>query len=161
MCLTSAFRYEFVHKLTEDFPDKRFSLNGGVQSMSQAKELLDENSSLFGVMIGRAAYNHTSILSQIDTLIFDEPESSVPKRGDVMTQYLEYCSEYGGSYKTSVLIKPLTGMTYGGLGSSRYRNLLHQADLKVAERNTDLNQVVTKAMSTMPIGFWDEPFASA
>ena len=48
-------RYEYVGALLRDFPHLTFSINGGITSLHQAQQLLEEG--VHGVMIGRAAYN--------------------------------------------------------------------------------------------------------
>ncbi|MFN4128858.1 MAG: tRNA dihydrouridine(20/20a) synthase DusA [Paracoccaceae bacterium] len=47
--------YPLVLRMKRDFPDLTICINGGVSTLAQAKELLDQG--LDGVMIGRAAYH--------------------------------------------------------------------------------------------------------
>lgn len=59
--------YDLVHAMKARFPALHLSLNGGVDSLDQARALLDAG--LDGVMIGRAAYHTTyDILAGADQL---------------------------------------------------------------------------------------------
>lgn len=59
--------YDLVHDMKTAFPDLHLSINGGISSLSEAKEHLDRG--LDGVMIGRAAYHQPA-----DVLCFVDPE---------------------------------------------------------------------------------------
>ena len=48
--------YHKVYKLQTDFPDLRFTLNGGLKTFKQFDEVLAPEKKLEGAMIGRAAY---------------------------------------------------------------------------------------------------------
>ncbi|GLE08321.1 hypothetical protein PINS_up019386 [Pythium insidiosum] len=74
-------RYDWVYRLKDDFPHLRFTLNGGVQSIQHAKQLLDATR-LDGVMIGRAAYYTPWNFRDADRLLFGEarnPNLSRPR----------------------------------------------------------------------------------
>lgn len=47
-------KYDYVRRLVQDYPDLTFSLNGGVDTLSETTEELDACPGLAGVMIGRA-----------------------------------------------------------------------------------------------------------
>lgn len=47
--------YALVHQMKRDFPEFVICINGGISTLAQAKDLLDQG--LDGVMIGRAAYH--------------------------------------------------------------------------------------------------------
>ena len=112
-------KYEFVYRLKADFPDLFFTLNGGVQSVLEAKQLL-ENSNLDGVMIGRAAYNAPWSLRDADRLIFNEQNPNFSRR-EIIEKYLDYAEalqdKWGAQKKekayampTSTLMKPLLNL---------------------------------------------------
>lgn len=149
-----------MDKLTEDFPDKQFSLNGGVKTIDQARDLLEENDKLYGVMIGRSACNDIAMLGEVDAKIYGCAERSLSRR-EVIDQYLEYCHDFASDEKTSVLVKPLSGIAFGAHGSSRFRQRLHQADLKMSERNEDIDAVVRVAMQTISDDYWDLPIGQS
>lgn len=67
-------RYAWVFALRRDFPHLEFSLNGGIQSLEEVRDVLahrEGDAGVHGVMVGRAAY-HTpwQALAQADTLVF-------------------------------------------------------------------------------------------
>ena len=49
-------QYDRVYKLMEDFSDLKFTINGGIKTLEQAKTLLTEHPNLEGCMLGRTAY---------------------------------------------------------------------------------------------------------
>ena len=111
--------YDFVYRLKQDFPQFQFYLNGGVQSIQHAKQLLDENK-VDGVMVGRAAYNTPWNFRDADRLIFDSENPGLSRR-QIIANYLDYAEsmqeKWGkvkskGSYAmpTSALIKPLLNL---------------------------------------------------
>ena len=64
--------YPLVMEMKSAFPELHLSLNGGVTSLDQARDLLDQG--LDGVMIGRSAYHEPwSILGAADQAIFGAP----------------------------------------------------------------------------------------
>lgn len=108
-------QYHIVDDLRRDFPDMQFTLNGGVQSLEHAQDLLrqthDPDSGtppLRGIMIGRAAYHQPWMLARADS-IFCAAENARDCRGcgyvrekdgrvdgartrlTVLERYLEYC----------------------------------------------------------------------
>jgi len=63
--------YELVYRMKELFPNLHISLNGGIQSLQEAKVHLDNG--IDGIMIGRAAYQKPGeILIDVDNYIFNE-----------------------------------------------------------------------------------------
>ena len=127
-----------------------------MKTIDQARELLDGNPRLYGVMIGRSACNDVAMLGEVDSKIYGEDPVRLTRR-EVIDQYLDYCHDSARDEKTSVLVKPLSGLAFGAHGSSKYRQRLHQADLKMSERNEDINTVVRTAMATISDDFWDIP----
>lgn len=106
---------EVVYNLVEDFPELKFTLNGGITSFEAAKEHLK---SVHGVMIGREAYRNPWYFSQADELFYgDKRASSWPTRRAVINEYLRYAEqaqtdELFGS-NTCNIIKPLHNVFNG------------------------------------------------
>ena len=55
--------YLIGSKIKQLFPDLELIINGGINSLETTKSMLDWAD---GVMLGRAAYHHPRILSEID-----------------------------------------------------------------------------------------------
>eukprot|EP00562_Extubocellulus_spinifer_P000739 CAMPEP_0178481312 /NCGR_PEP_ID=MMETSP0696-20121128/6147_1 /TAXON_ID=265572 /ORGANISM="Extubocellulus spinifer, Strain CCMP396" /LENGTH=542 /DNA_ID=CAMNT_0020108781 /DNA_START=219 /DNA_END=1847 /DNA_ORIENTATION=+ len=71
-------KYDYVRRLVQDYPQLSFSLNGGVDTLSGAKEELDECPGLAGVMIGRAwAANPWSFACSDSILYGDKGQGEV------------------------------------------------------------------------------------
>ncbi len=82
-------RYDVVYQLVRDFPQLRFTLNGGIKSLEEARAHLQRGVS--GVMIGREACANPWMLATADQQIFGEPcpTASVTRRS-VLLQYRDY-----------------------------------------------------------------------
>lgn len=69
--------YPLVHQMTQEFPGMHLSINGGINSLAEARAQLDAG--LDGVMIGRAAYHSPwDILGNADALWGDAPPCADP-----------------------------------------------------------------------------------
>ncbi|WP_075292654.1 tRNA dihydrouridine(20/20a) synthase DusA [Pararhizobium arenae] len=58
--------YGIVHRLKAENPDLFIGINGGLQTLSQALEELNRDTPLDGVMLGRAAYHDSAMLTGVD-----------------------------------------------------------------------------------------------
>jgi tRNA-dihydrouridine synthase A len=113
--------YDIVYRLKQRFPNVFIGINGGIQDLNQAGEHLKH---VDGVMIGRAAYHNTSILADVDTLLFgDEPANL--SREMIRDQMMDYCDRFvaqGG--RLSQVTRHMLGLYHGVPGSRRYRQIL-------------------------------------
>ena len=110
-------RYDVVAKLREDFPALTFVLNGGITTVAQCVELLNESVGAAlprpalaepatsvaaelllpapspprfeGIMLGRTAYHDSYVLAQAQSAIFDTP---LPTREEIVEQMLAYAA---------------------------------------------------------------------
>ena len=48
-------KYDFVYSLKKDFPHLRFTINGGIKTLNEARNILNSQQ-VEGCMIGRTAY---------------------------------------------------------------------------------------------------------
>ena len=60
-------RYEYVYRLKREYPDLHISINGGIESLDQSIEHLQQ---VDGVMMGRAAYYQPAMLAEADARLF-------------------------------------------------------------------------------------------
>jgi tRNA-dihydrouridine synthase A len=115
-------KYDWVYRLKDEFPHLAFTLNGGVQSIQHAQELLT-TTNVDGVMIGRVAYNNPWNFRDADRLIFGEETNPNLSRREIVAQYLEYAEDMQQTWghaepklphpyimPTSLLMKPLLGL---------------------------------------------------
>lgn len=116
--------YELVYRMKELFPNLHISLNGGIQSLQEAKVHLDNG--IDGIMIGRAAYQKPGeILIDVDNYIFNEniqkSEKDVVKR---MVPYIE--SQYKNGNKVSKITRHMLGLFSGQPGAKEWRKILSE-----------------------------------
>jgi tRNA-dihydrouridine synthase A len=78
--------YEVAHRLKRDFPDLTVVLNGGLSTLDQVAEQLQQ---VDGVMIGRAAYENPYLLAEVDARFFDL-STSPPSRHQVIEAFFPY-----------------------------------------------------------------------
>ena len=79
-------RYDDVHRLKRERPELLIELNGGVRTLEQARAQLAH---VDAVMIGRAAYEDTSIFLQADRVIFGDARP-VPTRAELVRGLYPY-----------------------------------------------------------------------
>eukprot|EP00177_Eucheuma_denticulatum_P004090 GFKZ01007407.1.p1 GENE.GFKZ01007407.1~~GFKZ01007407.1.p1 ORF type:complete len:442 (+),score=46.72 GFKZ01007407.1:105-1430(+) len=124
-------KYEYVYRLVEEFPQLRFSINGGLKTVPDVLEQLERG--LYGVMIGRSVMDQPwHALCDVDNLIFgvpnfDEAGMAVTRR-TVIRQYLEYAEEdialHGGSVR--VVVKPLLNLFHGEPKGKKFRRAIDE-----------------------------------
>ncbi|KOR28120.1 hypothetical protein TI03_05455, partial [Achromatium sp. WMS1] len=80
--------YDMVHAIKRDFPSLNIILNGGIKDLDTVRQQLNH---VDGVMIGRAAYEDLWLLSKVDHLIFNKPESHMTRIDfiDQLTPWIE------------------------------------------------------------------------
>lgn len=116
--------YDLVLRMKQQFPDLHISVNGGIESLEQAKGFL--NDGLDGVMIGRAAY-HTpcDILLRADHEIYGE---AGVKTAQIVVQemrpYIARHVEQGG--KLAQVTRHMLGMFTGRPGARHWRRVLSE-----------------------------------
>lgn len=82
--------YSRVYTLKKDFPALKIVINGGVDSIAQAKKHLQY---VDGVMIGRQAYKHPEFLLNVDQEIFHAQKQLPCNMADIMLKYAEYIEQ--------------------------------------------------------------------
>ncbi|CAF2064022.1 unnamed protein product [Brassica napus] len=88
-------KYEYYYALVRDFPDLKFTINGGITSVSKVNAALKEGA--HGVMVGRAAYNNPwQTLGLVDTAVYGVPSSGLTRR-QVLEQYQVYADSVLGT----------------------------------------------------------------
>jgi len=130
--------YDLVLQMKARFPDLHLSINGGVTSLAQAKDLLGQG--LDGVMIGRAAYQRPAdILLDADELIFGAPKGAQTAFSalDEMRPYI--VRELADGTKLASITRHMLGLFTGQPGARAWRRVLsenahrHDAGLEVLD----------------------------
>mgnify|MGYP001827717799 FL=1 len=116
--------YDLVMRMKGLFPNLHISINGGVETLDQALDLLEAG--LDGVMIGRAAYHQpTDILAQADRRVFGTGEdSSAEGAVYAMLPYIEAHLSTGG--RLHQITRHMLGLFAGRPGARGWRRTLSE-----------------------------------
>jgi tRNA-dihydrouridine synthase A len=114
-------RYEIVQQLAADFPELRFVINGGINSLDQAEPWFRE---LHGVMIGREAYRDPMMLAGVDRR-FHGAQEAPPTAREVVEAYLPYVRErVAEGERLHFIVRHLHGLFLGAKGAKAWRTAL-------------------------------------
>ncbi len=135
--------YDLVLAMKARFPELHLSVNGGIETLDQAKVFLDKG--MDGVMIGRAAYHQPAdILARADAEIFgiDTPPSDPVEVARKMLPYIEAHLAQGG--KLAQVTRHMLGLFSGGRpgGARAWRRVLSEG----AHRNGAGPELVEAAL---------------
>ena len=115
--------YDTVHRLKAEMPQLNISINGGIKTLDQTLELLQD---LDGVMIGREAYENPWFLRDADERIFNDANAAKPEsRKALLEAYLPYVEmETARGTPATILVRHLYGLFNGKPGARKYRQYL-------------------------------------
>ncbi|PNK60077.1 tRNA dihydrouridine(20/20a) synthase DusA [Psychrobacter sp. FDAARGOS_221] len=111
-------RYDDVYRLKQEFPELDIEINGGIDSIEQIKQHLQQ---VDGVMIGRAAYHNPYILSEAMQL-WGEPSISREHILDKLYPYLE--QQVANGEPLPSIARHLLGLFQGLPGARKWRQAL-------------------------------------
>jgi len=121
-------KYDWVYRAKKDFPDLSITINGGINTIEQAQEHLDN---VDGAMLGRAVYSQPYMLSDVDNKVYQQ---SSPKysREQVLLKYIDYIEKQN---KIGVPIRSMTrhilGLYHGQRNAKKFRRLLSGASVEI------------------------------
>jgi tRNA-dihydrouridine synthase A len=81
-------RHDLVHLLKRDFPQLEIIVNGGIRSLSEARNHLAH---VDGVMLGRAVCDNPSLLGDADREIFGQDSANLSRR-EVFARFTDYAA---------------------------------------------------------------------
>lgn len=127
--------YDFVHRLKAEMPALNISINGGIKTLDQVEEQLQD---LDGVMVGREAYENPWFLHDADERIFNDlrPASDNPAdiiagkarpatRKVLLEAYLPYVEKQTAEgCPATILVRHLYGLFTGLPGARKFRQML-------------------------------------
>ena len=117
--------YQLVLKVKNMFPALHMSVNGGINSIEEAKHLLEMG--FDGVMLGRTAYQRpVHVLAKADRIIFNRP-NPVKSPEQVVMAMLPYIREHialGG--KLHQITRHMLGLFSGQPGARIWRRILSE-----------------------------------
>jgi tRNA-dihydrouridine synthase A len=120
-------RYEFVHKLKQDFPRLTVVLNGGIKTNDQVGEQLER---LDGVMLGREAYHNPWLMAAWDERFFGAA-APAREREEVEAQMVAYMERRAADgVPWSHVSRHMMGLWNGVPGARRWRQVWSDHRLK-------------------------------
>ena len=111
-------KYDYVYRLKSDFPDLEIIINGGIKTIDESRNHLMH---VDGVMIGRAAYDNPFILSDLDSIFYNEQSIQKSKK-QILNTYLEYVErQIKNGHNLSRMMKHLFGLSRGDKNAKSFR----------------------------------------
>lgn len=131
-------KYEFVHQIKQDYPDLKFIMNGGLNSIEECHTQLKY---VDGVMVGRAIQANPFFLEKIDNEFYGKDLKTIDKIF-IVKKYFNYIKNNVESVSTYELLSPLLALCFGVPGSKKFKqqvnDLIRARDIKSLE-DTYLN----------------------
>ena len=116
-------RYEMVQAIKQDFPHLNIILNGGINSLSQAKSLLD---GLDGIMVGREAYQRPFMLSEVDETFFHSGTLK-KSRVDIVLALIPYIQmQLNSGVRLNTIARHILGLFHGKPGAKNWRRYISE-----------------------------------
>ena len=116
-------KYDYVYRIKEDFPELEIIINGGIDSLTEAKDHLQN---VDGVMLGRAPYDNPMMLHDVDSDIFGEPKKQI-LRLDILKEYLTYLEQLNDpKIRLNQVLKHIYGLNKGLKNARKYRYEINQ-----------------------------------
>ncbi len=134
--------YDRVYRLKQRLKDFPIIINGGIETLEQSKEHL---SHVDGVMLGRAAYHNTMILSEVDQQIFGKttPVISQEEIEQKMLNYIE--SQLIKGTKLNQITRHMLGLAMGQRGAKSFRRIL---TIDISKKGASID-IVEKAFQAL------------
>ena len=139
--------YGRVHQLKRDFRELRVVINGGLTTVAATLEQLGH---VDGVMLGRIAYQDSSLLADIDARVHG---NDAPSEATVLAHYVRYVArEIEGGTPLKTMTRHLLGMRAGRPGGRRWRRALGELDSFDALSRLVRETSATESSRPLPLG---------
>jgi tRNA-dihydrouridine synthase A len=133
-------RYDVVQQLKTDFPALTIVLNGGLQTLDDARQAL---SWADGAMLGRAAYQNPYLLAAVDSQVFGAA-TLPPSRREVIEDFIPYIEEQlAQDVYLSRLLRPVLGLFAGHSGARHWKRTISEQAHKPGRGLEVLHQAMT------------------
>jgi tRNA-dihydrouridine synthase A len=134
--------YERVFRLKADFPDLEIVLNGGIETVAQVDEVLEN---VDGVMIGRQAYHQPYWLAELESHF--NPSWSPPSRDEIVERMVPYVDrEVAAGARLNSITRHMLGLFAGQPGARAWRRYLSEH----AHRDGAGSEILVNALNAMP-----------
>ena len=131
--------YDLVRLIKRKWPELNVVLNGGINSIEEAKKELNSNQyDPDGIMMGRAAYLDPFMLTDIDH-VFYEAKKQDHSRFDIAREMIPYIeSEIAKGTYISHITRHMLGLFHGVKGAKFWRSHLSE---NAPKRKSDINVI--------------------
>ncbi|HKU55340.1 MAG TPA: tRNA dihydrouridine(20/20a) synthase DusA [Rhizomicrobium sp.] len=113
--------YGLVYRVKRERPALTILVNGGIETLEQAEAHLRH---VDGVMLGRAAYQHPMLLTEVDTRFFGGAPTDLEAAVEAYAEHVERQLRQGA--RLHALIKPMLGLYNGRPGARLFRRHLSE-----------------------------------
>ena len=114
--------YDFIKKIKKEHPNVQFILNGGINSIEIANQLIKEYD---GLMVGRLVQNNPFCLSKVDKLFFNHTDCKYEDE-NIVLEYFKYIKPKIKGDSIFRLLSPLLQIFFGVPDSKMYKSEIHQ-----------------------------------
>lgn len=115
--------YERVYRLKRDFPRQEIIINGGIASLDEAEQHLQQ---VDGVMIGREAYHNPYMLEAADRRFYGD-HRPVGARREIVQHFAHFArQQVAHGVPMSRLTRHLLGLYKGQPGARRFRRYISE-----------------------------------
>ncbi|MDD1641906.1 MAG: tRNA dihydrouridine(20/20a) synthase DusA [Methylococcaceae bacterium] len=129
-------RYDQVYQLKKDFPQLEIIVNGGITSLDQAEEMLEN---VDGVMMGREAYHNPYILADVDRRFFGA-DSAPLSRHAIVALLIPYIQEQLKTVaRLNSVSRHILGLFHGEPGARAWRRTISE---NVSKSGADENVIL-------------------
>ena len=132
-------RYDLVYQLKKDFPQLEIIINGGITSLEQAEEMLNQ---VDGVMVGREAYHNPYLLADVDRRFYGAVNDSLSRQAIValLMPYVQVQLKVG--VRLNSISRHILGLFHGEPGARGWRRYISE---NVSKSGAD-EQVILEAL---------------
>ncbi|MEP2943223.1 MAG: tRNA dihydrouridine(20/20a) synthase DusA [Hyphomicrobiales bacterium] len=138
--------YERVYALKQRLSDVFIGINGGISTLDEASVHLEH---VDGVMLGRAAYQDASLLTEVDNRIYGQEDKVFAKPfnwQNLCDAMMLYCDqEMAKGVRLSAITRHMIGLFHGLPGARRYRQILSEE----ARLDTAKPEVIERAFGAV------------
>ena len=113
--------YDLVTRVKQENPNLTIVLNGGINTLESCEQHLAD---VDGVMMGRAAYQTPTLLSEIDARLFGGAPASIDAAVEAYCCYIE--GELARGTPLNAMTKHVLGLFNGKPGSRQFRRHLSE-----------------------------------
>ncbi len=114
--------YNFVRRIKKTYPEIKFIINGGINSIDQAKIL---GKDFDGVMIGRLIQNNPFILKFVDQMFYNQ-NSTTDINESMILEYFNYIRSRITNESVFRLLSPILQIFFGVPDSKNYKSRIHK-----------------------------------